>query len=339
MNDSLIKKDIIKNFHKYKIPLLIYGSPGCGKSYLAMELLKNTILLRIDTNSLKEKNIKTYILDRLKKRNISLMFHKKIEDRGLLIDDIHIYYKYDKLSYKSIIEFIRENKFYESKIILTCCGTFLKNKDLLRLKIPRYEIKYTKSEYYKITNKIINKIIKDKNIKLSEDKYNNLIYYSNYNLNIFKSELNSLSNNYQEILIKNKDNFDPINIITNNLLKKKYSFNEIIRICGNDEIIIGFNLLENCLLFINDFEKSLYNIYKYYIFSDNMQTFIIKNHDNLTNNYSIGINICVINYYIHKFYKEDNNNPIIYNKYISRSMANINSLNFYNNTDFRYYSQ
>ena len=69
-----------------------------------------------------------------------------------------------------------------------------------------------------------------------------------------------------------------------------------------------------------------------------MQTFIIKNHDNLTNNYSIGINICVINYYIHKFYKEDNNNPIIYNKYISRSMANINSLNVYNNTDFRYYN-
>ena len=45
--------------------------------------------------------------------------------------------------------FIREKQFYGSKIILTCCTSFLKNKDLLRLKIPRYEIKYTKSEYYK----------------------------------------------------------------------------------------------------------------------------------------------------------------------------------------------
>ena len=67
MNDSLTKKDIINNFHEYKNPLLIYGNPGCGKSYLANELLKDTVLLRIDLNLLRGiQNSKEYILDRLK---------------------------------------------------------------------------------------------------------------------------------------------------------------------------------------------------------------------------------------------------------------------------------
>ena len=103
----------IKNFHEYKNPLLIYGNPGCGKSYLANELLKDTVLLRIDLNLLRGiQNSKEYILDRLKKRNVTLMFQNINEQRGLLIDDIHIFYKHDKVSYKSIIEFIEDKKYY-----------------------------------------------------------------------------------------------------------------------------------------------------------------------------------------------------------------------------------
>ena len=118
MNDSLTKKDIINNFHEYKNPLLIYGNPGCGKSYLANELLKDTILLRIDLNLLRGiQNSKEYILDRLKKRNVTLMFHNKNEQRGLLIDDIHVFYKYDKSGYKSLLEFIKDKQYYKSKII------------------------------------------------------------------------------------------------------------------------------------------------------------------------------------------------------------------------------
>ena len=50
----------------------------------------------------------------------------------------------------------------------------------------------------------------------------------------------------------------------------------------------------------------------------------------------MGLNICVINYYINKYYKENNKSDIIYNKYISRTMANVISLNIYRNNDFNY---
>ena len=167
MNTHHLKKDqlsLIDLFHKLRQPLLIYGYPGTGKTTLALELLKGTILLRIDTILLKNnKNIKEYITDALKKRNVTLMFSEKRESRGLLLDDIHIYYKYDKSSYKSMIEFIKDNNYYHSKIILTCDRTFLKNKELIRLKLNQFELNYTYSSYYKICITIL----KDKNITIS----------------------------------------------------------------------------------------------------------------------------------------------------------------------------
>ena len=197
--NTVLHKEIIKKFHEYKKPLLIYGYPGYGKTHVAIELLKNTILVRIDTISLREiKDIKQYIVERLKKRNITLMFATSNEQRGLLLDDIHIFYKYDKSAYKSIIEFIREGNYYGSKIILTCCTTFLKNKDLCKVKISRYEIKYTKSSYYKICLQIL----KDKHINVFTNKYDSLIYHSNYNLNtlFFQSQKLNLSYSLMKIL-------------------------------------------------------------------------------------------------------------------------------------------
>ena len=233
------------SIHQLKFPLLIDGLPGTGKTYLANKLLKDTVLLRIDTNSLKNfRNIKEYILERLKKRNVTLMFQKKNELRGLLIDDIHIFYKYDKISYKLILELIKDNKYYGCKIILTCCSTFIKNKDLCKIKIFKYKINYDRSNYYKLCFTII----EQKKIKLSGDECDKLIYHSNYNLNIFMSELDSFMNQTECI----RDNYDSIEKLTDNLLKNKYSFDEIFRICENDEIIIGFNLLQNSLSFLNN---------------------------------------------------------------------------------------
>ena len=313
-------------------PYLIYGGPGSGKTHLALELLKDTILLRIDTNALKDiKDIKNYILDRLKKRNVTLMFSESNEQRGLLIDDIHVFYKYDKSSYKSVIEFIREEKYYKSKIILTCCKTFLKNKDLCKLKIPRYHIRYTYSEYYKICLWIL----KDKKIKLSDDQCNKIIFFSKYNFNTFLSQC-FVINKGQEI-VYTKDNFDPIEDITINLLKKKYTLDEIYQTCENDGNTIGLNLLENCLSYLREdaYSESLHRIYEYYSYSDIMDLSLLKYHDRQVKNYSSYLCIYVINTVIHEFYRE-NQSKLIYNKYISRSMVNICSLNSYLNNDYPY---
>ena len=328
MNDS--SKEIINNFHNKKEPLLIYGNPGSGKSFFAMVLLKDTILMRIDSGFLKEiKDINEYITNTLKKRNVTLMFQEKNEQRSLLIDDIHVHYKYDKSAYKSIMNFFKGKQYYGSKIIITCNNSFIKNKDLVRLKMNKIEMKYNYSSYYKIC--LI--IIKNKKIKLSSDDKDILIFKSQFNFHKLISELNIKNKriNTNTIFIDNKDNFDGIEECTNNLLMGKYTLNEIYRQFDSDEIIIGLNILENCCHFINPrfYITALSKIYSDYSYSDIIETYMISNHIWELRNYNISLTIFTINYTVNKYRIKNNIEPI-YNRYISKSLANVSSLKFYN---------
>ena len=271
-------------------PLLIYGLPGTGKTHLALELLNDTILLRIDVSQIRRiKNMKTYILDKLKKRNVTLMFEEK-KERGLLIDDIHVFHKHDKSCYKSFIEFVRGGFFYKSKIIITCCKTFINNKEIRKLKIDRHEMKYTYPNYYKLCLRIA----EEKKLNINLESLDDKIIKSYYNLNIFLSECEQ---NDKKLL---KDNYDDIQLITSNMMTKKFSLREIFRICGGDEKTILLNLIENIT---NDYIE-IYN------FCDNFNRkdmFIYANH-------FLNIPIIKINS------TKQNNNDIIYNRYISKNM-------------------
>ena len=310
--------------------LLIHGAPGSGKTFTGKMLLKDTVLLRIDTNSLKSiKNIKSYILDRLTKKSITMMFGSN-KGRGLLIDDLHVFYKYDKIAFRSIIEFLREGSFYGAKVVATCCNTFLKNKELSRLKVDYHKINITKSIYY---NKCL-AIIHNENQQgitrdITHDNLMILIHNSKHNLNSFCSEL-SLMGESDKLLIQEKDEFDPIIKITENLLLQKYSISEIFRICENDEMIIGFNLLENHLSYITEYDSEI-DIFQCLIQGDISQSFMVRNNDSLSKNYFMLLSICYLNTYIHKYHiNHVNHKPdIIYNKYISKSMASIISFNSY----------
>ena len=304
--------------------LLIHGLPGSGKTFIGSMLLKDTIMLRIDTNSLKLiKNIKSYILDRLTKKSVTMMFGSN-KSRGVLIDDLHVFYKYDKIAFRSIIEFLKEGSFYGAKVIATCCNTFLKNKELAKLKTGYHEIINSKSVYY---NKCLSIVKKRNKCGITHDKLMKLITNSNLNLNSFCSEL-SLIGNSNILLLQEKDTFDPIVKITENLLLQKYSIREIFRICENDEMIIGFNLLENYLSYITDYGGDN-DIFLCLIQGDISQSFMVRNNDSLSKNYFMLLSICQLNSYIHKYPRINPDPDIIYNKYISKSMASIISFNSY----------
>jgi len=236
------------------------------------------------------KNMNQYIIDRIKKRNVTLMFKEINEQRGLLIDDIHVFHKYDKSCFKSIIEFIREKKYYNNKIILTCDTNFLKNKDIIKCKLTNHKIDHSYSEYYKLCLRII----KLRKIKVSSDACDQKIYDSNRNLNIFLSECE----NKDKII---KDSYDGVEEITKKLFDKRYNTRDIFTLCEGDEKIILLNMIEN----INNNYLKIYNFISFF----NVSKIFIQDYELLN------VPITMINHNINY----DKNN-IIYNRYISKNM-------------------
>lgn len=301
-------------------PLLIYGKPGSGKSYLSCKLSNDMVVTKIDSSMLKTIRTKDDILEIIKKRNVTLMFSKVKEKRCLLIDDIHVFQKHDRRFFKAIIELIKEGKYYQTYIILTCDGSFLKNKELVKIKkyLDYYEIKYSYSEYYKICLKIFN----GNCYNYSLDELDNKIYFSDYNFNNFKSLCDEDKKNV-------KDNYDPIEILTNNLILKKYEINKLFRKCEGDEILLSYNLLENLDKIIKYDIKIYYKIYQSFINSDIIEYDIVKNDKELAVKYMSILSIANINNSINKKSKN-----IIMNRYISKCMVLVNR-NIIN--DFHFY--
>ena len=217
------------------------------------------------------------------------MFKETKPTHGILIDDIHIFYNYDKKNFKNIITFIKDNKFYNSKIVLACNKSFIKNKELLKCKIDKLECKYYYHEYYKICLKIC----KNKDIDL--DTLDKKIYNSKYNLNTFLSECTNFDNSF-------KDNYDGNEKITQKILSKKYNISDIFRYCCGEEKTIFYNLIEN----LNSNHLELYNFIS--LFN--------KNEIMLDNYFLLNIPIMKINYL-----NNDKYNSIVYNKYISKKMV------------------
>jgi hypothetical protein len=242
------------------------------------------------------------------------MFQESKETRGLLIDDLHNFHKYDKNSFNGIIDFLKENKYYNNKIILTCDTCLLNNKYLKRLTLEKIHLKYEYNEYYKICLGIS----KEKKYKYSLDELDRKIYKSYYNFHKFKSDCSECVYN-----VSIRDNFDGIEEITNKMCKKRYNLNEIFRYCSGDEKIILLNMMEN----INDKNTEGYkNIYKVYDFINifNNKCIFLKEYELLN------IPICYINKYMNY-----DNHKIIYNKYTSRNMITFKNNKIYD--EYLYY--
>jgi hypothetical protein len=311
MNDKFfLSKNQIEIINDWKIsknkPLIIYGQNGCGKSTLAREILKDSVIKTIDSLYLKNnENLYEEIYDCIKKNNITMMFSQGVKKRSLILDDLDIFSKHDKKSFKSIISFISEYNYYNCKVIIICNDKFIINRTISKIKSFKLKLEYNISQYYKIAKNIL--IENSKNINFEE--INKLLNKSKYNLNIFKS-------NIKETKCDSIDNFDNSDILYKDIIHFKYELTDILRIYRNEKITISLNLLENISKYITDID-TISKIYKNFELSDIIETKYI-NYTDISGYY-----IILTIYYIKNLLKKINNNKyynLINNKYISRSL-------------------
>ena len=106
---DIIKHKTIQDFYNDTKPLYIYGGSGSGKTTLGNYLLKEYIVEKIDSFDIKKhKDIYTFLIEKSQKKNITLMFSGNYKKRAYFIDNLDVFYKNDKKSFKGIIKFIKE---------------------------------------------------------------------------------------------------------------------------------------------------------------------------------------------------------------------------------------
>ncbi len=305
--------DTISNWSTSNKPLFICGKPGSGKTSLGKDILKDRVITHIDSLYMKNNtDIREYIQNIIQKRNITLMFEQKKEKRGLLIDDIDIFYKYDKKIFKSIINLLGSN-LYDTKVILTCSIKFINNRSLNKLSYSKLTLIYNNHTLLKICENICKK----NKINLSLIEKRKLIVKSSNNINTLISLIISEKN---DIITHELDNYDEEEILYKNLFEKKYTINDIIRIYSYSKIKISLDLLENIFDITKDI-KLIKKIYNYYVFSDILETKSInyshiKEYDMILTIYNFHTNIVNLNL---------KNNNFIPNKYISKSLIHVHS--------------
>ena len=237
--DNFIKK-WIKGKYKEK-SIIIYGNPGTGKTTIANYILKDFTVININIDFCKKKIILDDYLDMsLYKKSITMMFNSSNIYKAILFDDLNYIQNNDKQLFKSIINFSKkENK--NHPIVYIFNSIKHKNIDLIYKRSYPINIKFNHHQYIDLTKKIFNN---------GEYDYDTLIQKSHYNLHNIKNNLEFYKTNVNIIQEYDKVEYE-LDLFMKSLFNK--NIKEIHNFSQSDYIIIGLNILENCIEWI---EKS-----------------------------------------------------------------------------------
>ena len=328
INDFFLTKKDIKSINEwitkdYKNQFLfIHGRDSTGKTTLAECILNKYKIIHINIDFFKEKqNIKQYIDEALGRKNILMMFDKTYEYNALVFDNLELFLKLNKQIINDIINYISKLNIHKQNHPIIFISSNINHKYFKKIlsQSKFIEINYS----YKNILSITDKILSNKNIKLSEKDKGNLIEKSDKKINNIISNIEILNLNNNNNIFNYEDNF------INNTINKIYTsndLNDIIRYSQNTNNLY-FDILDNVHFITNDLE-TIVDIYKTSMLAENVNTYYIKNHLDLYDLFTL-LSIIYPKYLLNS---EINEKKIINNKYISKSLIYISNERYiYNN--------
>ena len=258
-------KEILTNFENNKSDLLfkkgiyVYGNPGIGKTKFVTDILKelNYDIITYNAGDVRNKSIiETITKDNMSDKSIMCLFHKKIQKKAIIMDEIDGMNNGDKGGINALIKLIRPKKTKRQKsedttlIPIICIGNYHMDKKINELmKVCNvFELnKPTNEEIETICNNIMPTITK--NLK------NKLVYYIQGDLrklhnvySIYCKNDNLLNEYVVDNILKLKSYNEDTKSITNNLFNKNYSMNDHLHVMNEtDRTIVALLWHENII--------------------------------------------------------------------------------------------
>ena len=154
----------------YTRPILIVGSEGSGKTTFARQIMVGRKITVIDTMYLRDMARLIEALRNLDKHNITQMMSSK-QERGIIFDDIHVFYKEDPRGFSKICEMI-QNPPKRAWIVATSHISFHKKKQLSKLPCERISLDLSISERYQICKHLL----QERRLKATSDDIDRMIH-------------------------------------------------------------------------------------------------------------------------------------------------------------------
>lgn len=266
----------------YTKPLLIFGRSGSGKSTYARQIVKDRVITTIDTTYLRDMRRLTETLGNLRKHNITQMLSEN-KPRGVIFDDIHVFYKQDQRGFAKICEVIAKPPKY-AWIIVVSDISYKTKKKIAKLPCEIHVFELNLSQRYKLCKHVL----AENDKKLESDKIDQLIHETTGVRQLIE-RINGYTNEIGE---------------TPETLSHKSSE--------------ALNILDNLGTILNVSERHRYlsYVYRLHVFFDQTETFV-----NIYNYWDIIVYPRVINDYIKQCLQDTH--TIIHkgNRYISKSLV------------------
>lgn len=238
-----MKDYVFERTNTYTKPILIMGKGGMGKTTFAHQILEGRMLTNIDTTYIRDYDRLNKALCNLRRHNITQMLGAT-KNRGILLDDIHVFLKEDPKGFSKIADIINKPPLH-SWIVATCHDSYKKRKKILKLPCERIVLDPDISEMYRICKHLLS----ERRIHSSTDIIDNIVYDSSIRQMVQKIEGNpsTIGDTPETLSEKNMESLD---------------------------------LLDNLGTIIDQDVRHRYVscIYQYYVFCDILETFVYTHH-------------------------------------------------------------